>query len=168
MVTNAGIGAGSAIGAIALQADTRGAYLAMIPLDALTFVVTAALLATLPTRRRRPGRRPAAPDAPAPRAFTDRPYLAITVLNAILTLQFGIMEVGLPLWIAGHTRAPRPLVSAVLLVNTVMIVALQVRAAATSTRCRPRAGRPAFRSVLGRLPDLRLRPLVRASGLPPR
>lgn len=146
VVTNAGIGAGSAIGAIALQADTRNAYLVMISLDALTFVVTAALLATLPiAAHARPV--PASPDAPRLRAITDRPYLAITVLNAILTLQFGMMEVGLPLWIAGHTRAPRLLVSAVLLINTVMIVALQVRSS-RNVNTVPAAGRAARRSGL--------------------
>src|SRR5579875_2723495 len=38
-VTNVGIGAGSAAAAIALQADTRAAYLALILVDAGTFVL---------------------------------------------------------------------------------------------------------------------------------
>ena len=124
-VTNVGIGAGSGVAAIALQADTRAAYVALILFDAACFVAAAVLLGQLrvvmPKSRAEPG-------APRPRrAFTDWPFLTITVLNAVLTLQFGLMEVGLPLWIAGHTRAPRALVSVVFLVNTVMVVFLQVR-----------------------------------------
>lgn len=125
VVTNLGIGAGSAVAAVALQADTRAAYLTMIYLDALTFVIAAVLLAGLPLVAT-PER--SADDSPRLRALTDRPYLAVTVLNAVLTLQFGILEVGLPLWVAGHTHAPRALVSVVFLLNTAMIVLLQMRA----------------------------------------
>ncbi len=144
VVTNAGIGAGSAIAAIALQADTRAAYLTLIVLDALTFVVTAVLLGRLPMIDK-VQRVAAATEAAPSRAYTDRPYLAITVLNAILMLQFGIMNVGLPLWIAGHTRAPRLLVSVVFIMNTVMIVLLQVRGSRNVDTVQA-AGRAARRS----------------------
>jgi MFS family permease len=126
-VTNVGIGAGSGVAAIALQADTRSAYVTLILFNAACFVVAAVLLGQLRVARPAP-RADDEAGAPRPRrAFTDWPFLTITVLNAVLTLQFGLMEVGLPLWIAGHTRAPRILVSVVFLVNTVMIVFLQVR-----------------------------------------
>jgi MFS family permease len=125
VATNLGIGAGSAVGAIALQLDTRTAYLSLIDLDALTFLVSAALLVWLPLvalphhMGDRRGRL---------RALTDGPYLAITALNAVMILQFGIFNVGLPLWIAGHTHAPRILVAVVLVLNTALIVLLQMRA----------------------------------------
>lgn len=123
-VTNLAIGAGAAVAALALQADTRTAYLSVIVLDALTFIVAAALLLRMPLV--------ASPEQPhggrRRRALTDVPYLTITALNAILTVQFGVLEVGLPLWIAGHTNAPRVVVSVVFLLNTAMIVLLQVYA----------------------------------------
>jgi hypothetical protein len=124
VVTNLGIGAGAAVAALALQADTRTAYLSVIFLNALTFIVAAVLLARLPlvaTPERAAG-------SPRLRALTDLPYLTVAVLNAVLTLQFGMLEVGLPLWVAGHTHAPRVMVSVVFLLNTAMIVLLQVRA----------------------------------------
>jgi MFS family permease len=118
VVTNLAIGAGAAVAALALQADTRTAYLSVIIVDALTFVFAAALLVRLPLV--------ASPEkgngGPPRRALTDLPYLTITVLCAVLTVQFGILEVGLPLWIAGHTSAPRVMVSVVFLLNTAMIV----------------------------------------------
>jgi MFS family permease len=127
-VTNLGIGAGSALAAVALQVDTRTAYLVLIVVDALTFVVAAALIARLPMPPAAPGVASAHIEgARRLRALTDWPYLTMTVLNAVLTLQYGMLIVGVPLWIAGHTHAPRILVAAILVINTAMIVALQVR-----------------------------------------
>lgn len=127
VVTNLGIGAGSAVGAVALQLDTRAAYLVLIGLNALTFLVAATLLARLPLTAR-PTPAPDQPGRGRLRALTDLPYLTITALNGVLLLQFGIFNVGLPLWIANHTHAPRVLVSVVLVLNTAMIVLMQMRA----------------------------------------
>jgi MFS family permease len=145
-VTNVGIGAGAAAAALALQSGTRAAYLLIVAGDAVTFLAAAALLAVLRTppvpgrgepaggvpgqgkpgggaaagrqRARPPGRHP----------LTDGPYLLITALNGILNLQVGLLQVGVPLWIARFTHAPRVTVSVVFVVNTVMVVCLQVRA----------------------------------------
>jgi MFS family permease len=126
VVTNLGIGLGSAGAAVALQADTRTAYLIVIFADAATFVVAAALVLGLPLAAQAAPPPPA--DGPRLRALTDWPYLTVTVLNAVLTVQYGILTVGVPLWIAGHTHAPRVMISALLLLNTAMIVGLQMRA----------------------------------------
>jgi MFS family permease len=127
-VTNVGIGAGSAMAAVALQADTRTAYIALILVDVGTFVIAAALLMTVPVPPRT--RIVDSAGVPASRnpALRDRPYLVVTVLNAVLALQFGIIEVGIPLWIVGHTDAPRAMVSVSLVINTILVVVLQVRA----------------------------------------
>jgi MFS family permease len=61
-------------------------------------------------------------------ALTDLPYLLITLLNGLLSLQFGLLEIGLPLWVVRSTHAPRLTVSAFLVLNTAMVVVLQVRA----------------------------------------
>ena len=126
-VTNVGIGTGAALAAVALQADTKTAYALLILLDSLTFVIATAILLLLPVRT---GPAVAVPTAPTPRsrALRDGPYLAITGLNSVLALQFGLLEVGLPLWIAGHTHAPRVMVALTLLLNTVLVVLMQVRA----------------------------------------
>lgn len=131
-VTNIGIGAGAAAAGIALQADTRTAYVAMIVVDAATFVVAAVLLARVVVQ---PPQRPVGPVAGRRRnlALRDRPYLVVSALNSVLALQFGIIEVGVPLWIVGHTDAPRPMVSVTLIVNTVLVVLLQVRASRGAT-----------------------------------
>ena len=141
-VTNVGMGAGAAVAAGALAADTRGWYVALIAADAVTFVASAVLLTRIPLTHRAAVRvEPAVPPAasgaggpgPAGRprwwvALADWPYLAVTVLCAVQAMQFGLLDVGVPLWIVGHTRAPAALVSAVMITNTVMVVLFQVRA----------------------------------------
>jgi len=73
--------------------------------------------------------------------------LVVTALNGVLALQFGLIEVGLPLWIVGHTHAPRAMVSVTLLFNTVLCVLLQVRASRNITTV-PLAARAAVRGGL--------------------
>lgn len=162
-VTNVGIGAGSALAALALQADTRGAYVAVILADAVSFLAVAAILPRIPVAARRAdtgnatntgnaagtgnagnaagtgnatgttdvtGTAPAAdpPQTPRRNALRDLPYLAVTSLNALLTLQFAVLTVGIPLWVVRETEAPRALVAATMILNTVLVVAFQVRA----------------------------------------
>lgn len=126
-VTNVGIGAGSALAAIALQVDTRAGYLTLIAADAATYALTALLLRRVPAGG--PHAR-SATDRPARRfgALADPPFLAVAALNGILAIQFGLLDVAVPLWVVGHTNAPAAVVSALMLTNTVLIVVFQVRA----------------------------------------
>ncbi|MFI9162212.1 MFS transporter [Kitasatospora aureofaciens] len=61
-------------------------------------------------------------------ALRDGPFLAVTALCSVLGLQFAVLEVGVPLWIVQQTDAPRITVAGSLVVNTLMVIALQVRA----------------------------------------
>lgn len=134
-VINIGLGCGAAAGALALVIDTRPAYVAMIVVNAATFVVATAMLARIPattrpgtTRARSATPRAAAGPSGGPRpALGDLPYLAVTVLAALLAIQFSVLEIGLPLWIARDTSAPRATVAAIVVLNTALVVLLQVR-----------------------------------------
>ncbi|WP_371655318.1 MULTISPECIES: MFS transporter [unclassified Streptomyces] len=133
MVTNVAMGVGGAIGAVALQADTRTAYLALILVNAATYMVPAVLIRSLPLNAAATAARGAdgTVDTPADsrwRAMRDLPYLAVTVLNAVSVLQFSLLEVGMPLWIVENTEAPRWSVALVMIVNCVLVAMLQVRA----------------------------------------
>jgi hypothetical protein len=57
----------------------------------------------------------------------DRRYLLASLLNGLFAIHFIIQSVGLPLWIVYHTRAPRWWVSVLLIINTAMVITLQVR-----------------------------------------
>ncbi|TYL54599.1 MFS transporter [Agromyces mariniharenae] len=58
--------------------------------------------------------------------WRDPRYLGLTALSAIFGMQFGVGEVGVPLWIANDTNAPEVLVAVVLILNTVIVVLFQV------------------------------------------
>jgi MFS family permease len=123
-VTNVGISVGTVLAGFGLAADTRTAYVSLILLDCATYLVAAAVLVPLPP----------VPPVPAPThgprliALRDRPFLAFTVLDGLMSMHFGLVNIALPLWIAGHTTAPRWLIAACLLVNTVVVILFQVRA----------------------------------------
>jgi hypothetical protein len=72
---------------------------------------------------------PAATHGPALRVLRDRPYVAVTALNAVFAMHFGLIEIAVPLWVARRTAAPTWFVSVLLLVNTVACVLFQVRVA---------------------------------------
>ncbi|WP_091340113.1 MFS transporter [Micromonospora rhizosphaerae] len=124
-VTNVGISVGAVVAGVGIAADTRTAYVALILLDCLTYFAAAAILLRLAP----------VPPVPAPAhgprlvALRDRPFLAFTVLDGLMSMHFGLLNIAVPLWIADSTSAPHWLISACMLVNTVMVVLFQVRAA---------------------------------------
>ncbi|MEV5507087.1 MFS transporter [Streptomyces orinoci] len=130
-VANAGYGVGAGLAAIGLAVATQGAYRALILGDALSFVLAAALV----QRTREPAdpgpRRPGSP--PAGRTVSpwrDRGYLLFVLLDIPMNIDDSILNVGLPLWLVDRTRAPHALVPAFLIVNTVLVVLLQLRVSA--------------------------------------
>ncbi|MFI1194834.1 MFS transporter [Micromonospora sp. NPDC020750] len=108
----------------AVQYDSRPAYLALVLGNALTFAASAAIIAALPSL----------PPVPAPRkasrweVLKDRSYVAVTVLDGIMSIHHQVLLFALPLWIVGHTSAPRWLIGAGAFVNTALVVLLQIRA----------------------------------------
>jgi MFS family permease len=125
-VTNVGMSLGIVLSGVGLAIDTRGAYVAMVLGNALTFFVAAYFVLRLPPM-------PAAPPEPGQRrapmtvVLRDRRYLTASVLNGLFAMHFVLQSVGLPLWVVYHTRAPRWWVAVLLIINTIMVIALQVR-----------------------------------------
>ncbi|MFD6759594.1 MFS transporter [Streptomyces roseolus] len=132
-VLNAGLAVGAALGGIALHADTRGAYLAVLALDAAGFVLGAALLARLPAPAPAATPAAAAGRAPGTAVLRDRPYVVLALLNALMLLRMPVLSLALPLWIAQRTAAPGWTVSALFVLNTAAVTAFQVRAARSVT-----------------------------------
>lgn len=128
-VMNAGLVIGSSGAALALQSDSYAGYVAVMVLDALSFLGATALLAGLPTAGVT-GRQEGGPAGSVRRrtALRDRRYLVITALHALLELQFAVLTVGIPLWIVLATDAPAAAVAAVNVVNCLLVVVFQVRA----------------------------------------
>lgn len=128
-VTNIGIALGSAVGGAALLLATPDAYrLIMVGAGILT-LASAGLLARLPRTVDAPSRNPsegATAVALGPSPFRNPRYLGLTVLSGIFGMQFGLAEVGLPLWIVHDTDVPVPLYSVLLITNTILVIAFQV------------------------------------------
>ncbi|GHJ48815.1 MFS transporter [Catellatospora sp. TT07R-123] len=122
-VANLAISLGAVGAGVAVQLDSRAAYLALVLGNAVSFVACAAITRTLP---------PLAP-VPVPAAagrwlaLRDPAFIAVTALDSLLGVQGAVLMYALPLWIVGHTDAPRGLVGVTALLNTAMVVVLQVR-----------------------------------------
>ena len=132
MVVNVGMGVGGLFGAIALQLDTRAAYVTVILVNSLTFLAPALMVRRLPLAPHALEREATAAEVPAAdrwRAVRDLPFLAVTVLNAVLVVQYTMSEVGLPLWIVERTEAPRWTAALLMILNCALVALLQVRVA---------------------------------------
>ena len=122
-VANLGIGSGTLIAGVALAINTPAAYKTMIVLDALTFLLAALAYSRVPN---------IAPTLAEHEKFDwsvlrDHRYLIATALNGGLNLHFLVQNVAIPVWVVQETNAPRWMISAIMLLNTIAIVLFQVR-----------------------------------------
>ncbi|WP_432088770.1 MFS transporter [Streptomyces sp. bgisy095] len=129
-VLNGGLAVGAALGGLALHAGTRSAYLAVFALDAAAFLVCALVLGRLPAVAPAPG---PSGGGPGLAVLRDRPYALLALLNALMLLRMPLLSLALPLWIVERTAAPGWTVSALFVLNTVVVTLFQVRAARSVT-----------------------------------
>ncbi|MGW5331459.1 MFS transporter [Streptomyces bauhiniae] len=121
---NAGMAAGAALASLALHSGTATAFAVVIGGNALGFLASAALLATLPAVPPSPA---SPPGEPKWAVLRDGPFALFTALGAVLALHSMLLEVVLPLWITTHTRASTEMVTVLFVLNTVSVVLFQVR-----------------------------------------
>lgn len=126
-VVNLGLALGIATFGVALQLNTVNAYRALFLGNALTCLIGVAVLSRLPKYQPLPGAHEESPFT----AIRDRPFLAYTVLSGAMYIQYFVLALLLPVWVVFHTNAPRWSVSAFVLINTIMVVLLQVRVGKT-------------------------------------
>jgi hypothetical protein len=174
-VANLGIAVGSGLAGFALAADSHLAYQILVAGNAVTYLVSAALLLRLPafppidqpttaqpttaqpSTAQAPTGQPStaqAATAPAPtgqppaaaapteqpstapgptaaarraRPLRDGRFLAVSGASAVLALHQTVLTLVVPLWAVTQVGAPPPVVSAVLLTNTLLTVLLAVR-----------------------------------------
>lgn len=133
-VTNVGIGVGTAVAAVPLALGTPFAFHLTMTIAGSLFLLSAVLVAGLDPRRVDVRRED--PDAETPASapvaavrspYRDPRFLWLTALMGVFGIQFGVFEIGVPLWVVAHTIAADVVVSPLLLVNTVVVVLLQVR-----------------------------------------
>ncbi|MGX1613578.1 MFS transporter [Micromonospora chalcea] len=150
-VANLGISVGTALAGIALAVDTHRAYQVLVVGNAASYLLSAALLLRLPPQpagggvRRRPGTDGAPRAATTPGALRrggplrDGWFLAVSGASAVLSTHVTVLVLVVPLWTVDRAGAPPPVVSAVLLANTVLTVLLAVRLSRGAERAAPAA-----------------------------
>ncbi|MYS85012.1 MFS transporter [Embleya scabrispora] len=122
-VTNIGISLGALLAGWVVQVGTHTAYQLLVVGTATAVGAAAVIVAFVPAVT-------AEPTAEGPRwvALRDHPYLLLTALDGVMAIQFKVLTVAIPLWLVAATTAPRRLVSGTMLINTVIVIAFQVRA----------------------------------------
>jgi MFS family permease len=138
-VLNLGMSLGIATCGVAIQLNTVNAYRALFLGNALSCLIGVAVLTRVPKFEPLPGAHEESPFA----ALRDRPFLAYTALSGAMYMQYFVLGLLLPVWVVFHTSAPRWSVSAFVIINTVMVVLLQVRVGKTVQTIRQ--GGAAFR-----------------------
>jgi hypothetical protein len=123
-VTNIAMTFGALVGGVALWIDEPWAYLAVFVLDGASSVVTGLLFTRLPHLTPAPAR---AAGEPRLAVVRDLPFVAATLLTAVLFIHFVVLEIGIPLWISEHTNAPTSMVAVMLGLNTIAVALFQVR-----------------------------------------
>lgn len=135
-LSNVGIGVGAVVGGLALAVDEPTVYRAIICANGVTFASAALCIHRLRADAVwHPRRAPAAEAGdPGPaRASCDLPFVAMTVLCGVMSMHYTLLELVLPLWIVERTQAPRWAVAVLVVLSTVIVVALQVRASRNIT-----------------------------------
>jgi hypothetical protein len=109
---------------IAVAIGTAQAYRSLIIVNTLTFVATWAVIGRLPHYDPLPK-----PEGQTQRwiALADKPFVVYSALAGVMSMQFWVIIQPLPLWVVGHTHAPRWIVPGFLIINTALIVLFQVR-----------------------------------------
>jgi MFS family permease len=125
IVYNIGFAVGGLLTTLILVLDTRQAFLVIVLGNGVTFLLAGVLLARVPLLADDPpGRRTA---RGWPRSLRQGRYLIVTGLNAVLILHVSVLTLGIPLWVTTRTDAPAAVVGPLVVLNTVLVVLLQVR-----------------------------------------
>lgn len=122
-VANVGIAIGAAAGGIALFLNSTPVYLGVLVSGGLCFVLSGSAYLAVPSVPALGKGR----GGPRWVALRDRPYLLLALLNTVLVMHTTILAVALPIWITTRTTAPSWMYSLVLILNTLVVVLLQVR-----------------------------------------
>jgi hypothetical protein len=142
VATNAGMMIGALFASTALLLPSRASLDAVVTANSLSFLVAAWQVGRAAAGQETTGA--ASPSsAPAARAgWLSWRFLLVTFGCAALALLFPLFNVEIPLWLTTRTKVPTVTVSALFMLNTVLVVAFQARLTrwATGVRNGVRAG----------------------------
>ncbi|MEU7563813.1 MFS transporter [Streptomyces eurythermus] len=146
-VRNAALGAGTLLGGLALSTGSRWVNASLLAANGLSFLLFALVIARLgrrlPHGPGNPQEGPAAPPEPgsgpagappepgsgpadAPPVVRNARFLALSGVNGMLFLHDSVLNELLPLWMVASLGVSSVVMSALLVVNTVLSVVLQI------------------------------------------
>ena len=126
-VSNVGMSVGALAAAPFLTIGHGWLFKAIPLLGGLCCLASAGVFGLLKVAATAPADRPAARwHSGLLSVCRDRRYVALTLANGVLFLHTVLLGIGLPLWLVRSTDAPAGLVSALITVNTVLAIVLQV------------------------------------------
>jgi MFS family permease len=134
MANNVGIGLGASLGAVALVSDGHTMSKLVMGSAAVLYLIAALVGLLLPRTAgvAVPVHGAEDPAVPTSRLVEDRRFLVLTGLSAVLGIHLAFIEVAMPLWVTLQTDAPRYMVTVLLVLNTVLVIVLQMPAARRS------------------------------------
>ncbi|PVE13709.1 MFS transporter [Streptomyces scopuliridis] len=122
-VFNGGFALASLAAGFVIAVDSPDVYLALFWGNAAAMVVVSGLYMRLPHVPRQP-KRPRLKGGPS--AVRDVPYILVAQVSGLARIGPTVLALGIPLWLVTHTDAPRAMAAWLMLVNTLMVVFLQV------------------------------------------
>ena len=124
-IGNIGYGLATPLTGLAAACGTASAYQAALLGAAGAFALAALGSVLVRSGRTQGDSRRSARDPGRSGPWRDPRYAVLTTLYALTSLQFVVAEFALPLWVVGHTRAPRAMVGGAGLIAMLVIVAFQ-------------------------------------------
>jgi hypothetical protein len=138
VASHVGYTLGAPIAAIVLAIDTTTAFTALIAINALTSLIYAGLLSRAPAVT---AQRPIQPNRRPHRIIGDHAFLAVVTSTGALSLCWGLVSTALPLWLVRDTELPAALAAVVVIINSLGVALLQVRASRGCDTARPASTR---------------------------
>jgi hypothetical protein len=121
---NAGFSVGLLGAGVIISIGTRAAYLTLFAAEAATLILGGLIFLRIPRDRPAPLQRHG---ERMTTALRDLPYMLVAQVSGLTRLGDTILTIGLPLWIVTRTVAPRGFAAWLLIANTLLVAALQVR-----------------------------------------
>ena len=153
VVMNAAFALGAGIAAVAVAIGTDTAYHAVVVGNGLSYLGVAALVWRTSPRTPQGAAGTAAGTEegngrrPARNPWRDPGYLLFVLLDIPLNIDDSVLNIGLPLWAVTRTSMPHALIPGFLVINTVMVVLLQMPVSNRVVGARPAARAVAWYGV---------------------
>ena len=130
---NLGFTVGGLIISVVVGVASREAYAVAFLVCGLSLSVAAVLLLRLPqVQARSVDEAPSDEKSTAWTALRDPRFMGMTAVAAVMASSMALLTVGMPLWVVHETAAPASIVGVLMIVNTVLVVLLQVRLSRSS------------------------------------